>query len=136
MVDARSDVWSLGVVLHELVTGAPPFDGESAGAVYAAVVAEEPVRLSAKAPDAPAALEAVVLRCLEKDPSKRWPSVDALAAALTQVLRGDVAVVAANSETVPPKQITTARRAPVRAIALVCITLIAATVAVVLALRR
>jgi eukaryotic-like serine/threonine-protein kinase len=78
-VDARADVWSLGVVLHELIAGRTPFSGETSGAVFAAIAADPPVPLRAHLATAPKELERVILRCLEKSPAARTPSVAALA---------------------------------------------------------
>lgn len=82
-VDRRTDIWSLGVILHELLTGVPPFEGETAGAVCAMVAADPPVPLCWVRPEAPAELEAVILRCLEKEPEKRFQDVGELAQALS-----------------------------------------------------
>ncbi len=84
-VDRRSDVWSLGVVLHELLTGARLFPGQSI--VEAALAAmQKPVPPpSALRPEVPAALDAVVLAALERDASRRTPSAEALRQALAQV---------------------------------------------------
>jgi eukaryotic-like serine/threonine-protein kinase len=81
-VDARTDVWSLGVILHHLTTGKPPFAGDSLAQVLSAILFDPPRRLTAALPDAPRELEAIVLRCLEKDVEKRMPSAAHLALAL------------------------------------------------------
>ncbi len=72
--DARTDIFALGCVLYELITGKRAFDGKTSSNVMAAVLATEPRQISALAPVTPAALEWVVLRCLEKDPDTRWQS--------------------------------------------------------------
>jgi eukaryotic-like serine/threonine-protein kinase len=84
-VDRRADIWSLGVTLHELVADRLPFRGESLTAISAAIVADLPVPLRHHRPDAPAELEAVVLRCLEKDPDRRYQDAGELAGALSSL---------------------------------------------------
>jgi serine/threonine-protein kinase len=81
-VDFRTDVWSLGIVLHELVTGRRPFEGHNGAAIAARIAASEPTALREARADAPPELEKVILRCLEKEPSRRYPSLAALARAL------------------------------------------------------
>jgi serine/threonine-protein kinase len=88
-VDARADVWAIGVVLHELVTGTPPFGGETASAVCAAIVADPPASLVDKLPEAPPGLDAVILRCLDKDMTRRYRDLDEVARALRPFAPGE-----------------------------------------------
>jgi serine/threonine-protein kinase len=78
-VDARTDVWALGVVIHQLVSGRMPFDGETMTELLSMIAADPPTRLRAVQPNAPAALEELILRCLEKDVARRTPNVAVLA---------------------------------------------------------
>ena len=71
-VDARCDPFSFGAVVFEMLTGRRAFDGDSAGHVRAAVLGHEPPSVSSLQPLAPPALDALVRRCLTKDPKDRW----------------------------------------------------------------
>src|SRR5450432_4668375 len=81
-VDARTDIWSLGCVLFELLTGVPAFDEPSLMQLSAAILEHDPVPLRELIPDAPVELENVILRCLEKDVTKRYGNIAELAIAL------------------------------------------------------
>jgi serine/threonine-protein kinase len=78
----RSDIYSIGVILYELLTGRVPFEGESAVAVALKQVSEAPRRPSAINPKVPPALDAVVMRALAKDPDARFKDADAFLKAL------------------------------------------------------
>jgi serine/threonine-protein kinase len=77
-VDARADIWAVGVMLHELLTGSHPFTADSAGALLAAILTDPPIPVRAVRPDVPEAVERAILGCLEKDLSRRIPSVRVL----------------------------------------------------------
>ncbi|MDA0184235.1 PASTA domain-containing protein [Solirubrobacter phytolaccae] len=83
-VDRRSDLYSAGIVLYELLTGQVPFDGEAPVSIALKHVNERPVPPGQLRPGIPPALEAVVLRALEKDPNLRFQSAEEFIAALEQ----------------------------------------------------
>jgi serine/threonine-protein kinase len=83
-VSPRSDLYSIGVMLFELLTGRVPFDAESPVTIALKHVSEQPVAPSQLNPAVPPALDAVVLRALEKDPALRFADADEFAAALLE----------------------------------------------------
>jgi serine/threonine protein kinase len=82
------DVWAMGAILYELLTGRPPFQAESWTAMLEAVLHEEPAPPSRWRPDVPPDLETVCLKCLEKQPGRRYASAEALAEDLGRFLEG------------------------------------------------
>lgn len=81
-VDARGDIWALGVILYELLAGAAPFIADSMPELVFKIVDGAPVSLVQQRPDVPPGLEAVIFRCLEKDRARRFQTVGDLATAL------------------------------------------------------
>jgi serine/threonine-protein kinase len=99
-VSAQSDIYSVGIILYEMLTGRVPFEGESAVTIALKQVSEQPVPPSQLNSAVSPGLEAVVMRALAKDPAQRYPDADAMIAAL-------------QGEEVPPTEATAIAAAPV-----------------------
>src|ERR671936_668982 len=87
-VDQRSDIYSLGIVLYELLTGSVPFTGDTPVEIAMKHISETPVPPSEKRPEVPHDLDLVVVRALAKDPGDRYPSAEEMDADLERVARG------------------------------------------------
>jgi serine/threonine-protein kinase len=100
-VDARSDLWSLGAVCYQALTGHPPFRGSSAQALIVSISTEEHLPLSVVRPGLPLRVVKVIERALDKQPDKRWQSAEEMADALRNALSPDEHARAARALGVP-----------------------------------
>ena len=109
-VDKRTDIWSLGVVLFEMLAGALPFQRESVYGVMNAIVNQEPVDIAALRPQVPQTVRTLINKALQKAPGQRFQSAAEMAAALTQIRDAQsqqtetVAAVRTASAVEPPVQ--------------------------------
>jgi eukaryotic-like serine/threonine-protein kinase len=112
-VSAQSDIYSVGIILYEMLTGRLPFDGSSAVTIALKQVSEQPVPPSQLNPAISPGLEAAVMRALAKDPAQRYPDADAFIAAL-------------HGEDAPPTDATAIAPAPAAVVPLVAEEAVAA----------
>lgn len=99
-IDPRADLWSLGVVTYELLSGAPPFDGDGVGEIFAAILEKDPTPLHELVPNVPKEFSDIVAKCLQRKVDERWPSAAELARAVAKFGTGAHADVVASCEQV------------------------------------
>lgn len=93
-VDARSDLWSFGVVLYEMATGSRPFDGPTSAIIFEALLNKAPQPVRERNPKVPAELERIIGKLLEKDRALRYPSAAKLRSDLARLQTGSIAASA------------------------------------------
>ena len=129
-LDARTDLFSFGAVLYEMVTGTLPFRGSTSGTIFEAILNREPVAPVRLNPEVPAELEAIINKALEKDRNLRYQGAAELRTDLQRLQRN----TSTRSGTLPTGHIRT-RRVGLAALAVVCIAVVSAMLIPMLRMR-
>ena len=104
-LDHRVDIYALGVLGYELLTGRPPFTGDSSAEVLMAHLTREPEPMVARRPAVPEALDAIILKCLAKRPADRWQDAGELSTQLEQQLTTSVGITPTQTRPMPSETV-------------------------------
>ena len=132
-VDGRSDIFSLGLVLYEMLTGKRAFEASSQASLIAAILKEEPPPLASLQPMTPPALERTVRKCLAKEPERRWQSAGDLRDELAWLAEGSTA---AGGIPLAPPSASAASRLPWATAGVCCVLFLAAMSVVIVHFRE
>ena len=108
-IDHRADIYALGCVAYEMLTGKPPFSDRPPRKILAAQVAERPVPVSRLRPDVGPTLATIVMRCLEKNPDRRWQDGDDLTDELNTLMARSISMAAGGGQVLVPRRVATRR---------------------------
>lgn len=103
-IDHRTDIFSLGVILYEMVTGMRPFQGGSPASLMAAILSSDPAPIRSMQPSAPPALERIIVTALEKDPDERWQTAHDVARQLRWISEASTSGESAVEKPVAPRR--------------------------------
>jgi serine/threonine protein kinase/tetratricopeptide (TPR) repeat protein len=109
-VDCRSDVWSLAIVIHEMLTGVRPFRGDSGDAVLRAILTQDPDVTATSYPDVPAGVDRILRRALAKAPDQRYASMSLLAAELAALSTAPHGEIGGRASSIVEDPVTSAER--------------------------
>ncbi len=135
-VGPQADVWALGVILYEAMTGKRPFEGASVDDVLSRVLNAEPIPPRKLVSGQPHDLDLICRKCLEKDPARRYPTAADLAADLGRFLRGQPVTAQPPSWTYLTRKFVRRHRVPLTVSALVAVLVLSGTVAAFVGIDR